>query len=1305
MNLSIISWNIRGLGRLEKVKAVKRLISEHKPGLLFLQESKLKDLTPSISRKLWNGPSIIKIFAPSIGSAGGLISMWNSEVFVVSNQFISHKFIAIIGNMKEHNFECGFLNIYGPTLEAEKGLFLNEISEFLDFIQECCLVDLPLKGGSFTWSNRRDPPTLVRLDRFLVTFDFIAFFQSIEQRLLNKSISDHNAIMLINDIYHWGPRPFKFFNYHFDEAGFVEMVSSNLLGTLAGRKKIGVIQLLKAAKIAIKDWSVKYSSIPEKSIKALEEEIQALESSLYQGQVDSRIHKRISELRGKLWQELRKEERAWLQKSRLKWFREGDRNTKFFHLSASNRRRYNSLNGILFNGARITDPAEIKCRVFEYFFKAYNTITAVVVEELDLPFNRISSIQQIGLESVFSEEEVWRAISSSDSNKAPGPDGFNMGFFKRFWPQLKEVIMKFFSDFHCGKGWEEGINHSFITLIPKKNNPESLDDYRPISLVGSMYKILSKVLACRINKCADTVISRSQFAFIQGRHILDCSFIANECIDEMVRRKAKGVVFKIDFKRAYDTIDWNFLIRIMKEMNFGDKWCDWVSQCISTASISVLVNGVPTERFRIARGLRQGCSMSPMLFNIVGEALHLYLSKAVEIGLFSGFSFGNGEGQINVSHLQFADDLMIFCEASLEQVMNVKRVLRVFELASGLQLNLKKSRIFGINIPETVLDSWADSVGCEIGKFPTEYLGLPLGPKRNSVALWEPIVDKFSYRLASWKSVSLSFGGRIVLLKSVLFSLPIYYMSLFKLPMSVYRKLTSLMANFLWGGSVDKRKIHWVKWADVCLPKTLGGLGLIDLEVQNRALLGKWIWKFANSKDCLWQNIIVSKYHYEPLSLLPNSCYRGKLSWIWGNIVNSFEKDDQFGICMRNNFKIQVGDGRLIRFWFDLWLCDVPLSVKFPRIFAVCSLKEGTIADFGSKVNGVWMWNIPLRRSLFDWECDQWNCFLDSLIGFRSNNYNMDWISWEGSSDGKFSVKSLVNKLSSRVFSDGEWKSLVWRGIVPPKVEIFTWLVIRKRIPVRVDLASRGVSFMNNILCPLCGLYPESVFHLLFNCTVAWQVWSRCAAYWGLSLAFPGDPGAFLLAWHGICPSEALDSIWHFLPFAILWTIWLFRNDMVFNNCQLDVVQLFFLVKTRAASWFKACAPDSICSLDDLILDPSIADRSGRFPRRPRIDLSWKAPPLGFLKMNIDGAMLSNGTKGGIGGIVRNSEFVSSRLILESDSVNAIDWISNPSLCPLIFKDLVASCRIIIEVNSVILRYIPRHLNTLADELAKKGIG
>ncbi|KAL4386453.1 hypothetical protein GQ457_09G021090 [Hibiscus cannabinus] len=128
----------------------------------------------------------------------------------------------------------------------------------------------------------------------------------------------------------------------------------------------------------------------------------------------------------------------------------------------------------------------------------------------------------------------------------------------------------------------------------------------------------------------------------------------------------------------------------MKMMNFDDKWCNWISNCISTASISVLVNGVPTDSFQIARGLRQGCSLSPMLFNIVGECLNLLLSKAVRASLFSGFVIGRGSNSMEITHLQFADDLIIFCDASLDQVRNIKRVLRVFELASGLQLNLKK---------------------------------------------------------------------------------------------------------------------------------------------------------------------------------------------------------------------------------------------------------------------------------------------------------------------------------------------------------------------------------------------------------------------------------------------------------------------------------------------------------------------------------------------------------------------------------------------------------------------------------------
>ncbi|KAL4353692.1 hypothetical protein GQ457_06G031150 [Hibiscus cannabinus] len=1379
MHCSSLSWNVRGLGRPEKVRVVRSLIMEQKPSFVFLQETKLSELCPAIRRKLMFSPDVEIVLSPSVGSAGGLISMWRRDTFVVSSQVVSQRFIAISGQLNSLKIDCGFMNIYGPSVEAEKDQFFAEVADFLDknqqpwcvggdfnaylhsgekrggpvsvaameffrrFIQETGLVDIPIKGGEYTWSNGRDPPTLVRLDRFLVNASFLSAFHHIEQCLLSKSISDHNAISLILDDQNWGPKPFKFFNYHLEEEGFIEMVHSCIQNTNGNRRRKGVLQLLKDVKGAIKDWSASRRNTPGLAIKALENEINVLELKQCNGCNDPLLSRNLAKLRSCLWKELRSEESVWLQKSRLRWFKEGDRNTKFFHLVASNRRRSNSLKGIRYKGASLFEPSKILRCAYEFFSEAYNNGLALEVEEFNLPFSCISQSQQSSLEGIFSVEEVWRAICSSDSNRAPGPDGFNMGFFKTFWSYLKEPIMKFFSDFYVGKNWEDGTNHSFITLIPKKQCPESLEDFRPISLVGGMYKILSKVLAGRLNPCADTIIGNSQFAFIKGRQILDCSFIANECIDEFVRKKLRGVVFKIDFSRAYDTVNWNFLISIMKKMNFGDKWCDWIYKCISSASISVLVNGVPTDRFSIARGLRQGCSLSPTLFNIVGEALSRLLSKAVEVGLFSGFRIGNGDSQSMVSHLQFADDLMIFCEASLEQVLNVKRVLRVFELASGLQLNLKKSRIFGINVAEDDLSSWAESVGCDVGHFPSNYLGLPIGPKRNSAALWDPVVVKFNTRLASWKSTTLSIGGRLVLLQSVLSSLPIYFMSIFRMPVAVYRKLSSIMANFLWGGSVDKRKIHWVKWSDVCLPKSLGGLGIVDLDVQNRALLGKWIWKFANDRDGFWKKVIASKYHYELNCLLPIAQHSGKHSWIWNGVMKSFGKDDQFGTCLRNNFIVQLGDGKSINFWNDSWVCEVPLRFKFPRIFAICQNKSGVVAEFGSKANGEWVWNIPLRRQLFDWEIEIWNSLLALLQGCRLNNFDHDWLSWGGSGSGEFSIKSVTNILHSSLPLCKEWIKQVWRGVAPPKVEIFMWLVIRQRIPVRVELAARGLSLSpnNNVFCPLCGQAPESVVHLMFNCIVTWKVWMSCLAFWGLSGVFPGDPESFLVAWHGSCVSKSKDSIWHLLPYAILWSIWLFRNDIVFAKSNFDFTRLFFLVRTRAASWFRARWPDSDCSIDAVISDLSLADKCSLSWKKPPPILAWETPPFGFVKINVDGAMVSNGSKGGIGGILRNSkgfclasfslsigsgpaifaeleainyglvwfftrgEKYGYRLILESDCSTALDWISNPSLCPPAFRSLVNRCKALIEANGVITRLIPRSINVEADSLAKVGVG
>ncbi|GMI69299.1 hypothetical protein HRI_000599200 [Hibiscus trionum] len=294
-----------------------------------------------------------------------------------------------------------------------------------------------------------------------------------------------------------------------------------------------------------------------------------------------------------------------------------------------------------------------------------------------------------------------------------------------------------------------------------------------------------------------SVVGESQFAFIPSQQILDCSLVANEVLDHARRSGHKAIVFKIDFQKAYDTVSWDFFILVLHACGFSETWCDWIKKCVSTASISILVNGSPTEAFNITRGLRQECSLSPLLFNIVGEALNLMLPKAVSRGIFNGINVGNRDQHLEISHLQFADDLLIFCNGEEIQARNVKRVLRVFELCSGLKLNLRKSRMFGINIQEEDLNSWARKIGCRVDNFPTEYLGLPLGATRNSAHLWDPVIKNFSVKLGGWKSKFLSLGGRITLIKSILNSLPVYFISLFKMPVAIYKKFNGLISKFL----------------------------------------------------------------------------------------------------------------------------------------------------------------------------------------------------------------------------------------------------------------------------------------------------------------------------------------------------------------------------------------------------------------------------------------------------------------------------------------------------------------------------
>ncbi|GJW91857.1 reverse transcriptase domain, reverse transcriptase zinc-binding domain protein [Tanacetum coccineum] len=283
----------------------------------------------------------------------------------------------------------------------------------------------------------------------------------------------------------------------------------------------------------------------------------------------------------------------------------------------------------------------------------------------------------------------------------------------------------------------------------------------------------------------------------------------------------------------------------MAQVNFGPKWCRWIFSCLTSTSVSVLINGSPSKEFKMKRGLRQGDPLSPFLFLIVAEALQVMTLEACNKGIFKGLSLDD-DGP-NISLLQYADDALFFGEWSVANARNLVRILDFFHDVSGLKINLAKSRIFGIGILMANVANIARAINCSYGSLPFNYLGLPVGKRMNKVDAWNGVVGKLSERLATWKINLLSIGGRLTLVKSVLGSLPLYYLSLFRAPVSVISQIEGLRRNFFWGSKENENKIVWVRWQKILADKKDGG-GVGCIKAKNMRLLGKWRWRYLGTE-------------------------------------------------------------------------------------------------------------------------------------------------------------------------------------------------------------------------------------------------------------------------------------------------------------------------------------------------------------------------------------------------------------------------------------------------------------------------
>lgn len=290
----------------------------------------------------------------------------------------------------------------------------------------------------------------------------------------------------------------------------------------------------------------------------------------------------------------------------------------------------------------------------------------------------------------------------------------------------------------------------------KKTNFVKVADFRPISLTARVYKIIAKVLAGRLRGVLEDTSSHTQGAFVRNRQIRDAVLVANEVVDE-TRMKKNGLVFKIDFEKAYDHVEWSFLDFVLEKKGFGLRWRNWIKGCLSFANFSVIINGRPRGKFGASRGLRQGDPLSPFHFILVVDVLSKILERANVSSLIEGLTVGREN--FEVTHLQFADDTIFFLKDNDQNWANLNSILESFCFISGLKLNKAKCSLVGINSESSNVERLTAVFGYGVGSWPLKYLGLPLGGNLKAVSFWTPVVERVEKSLKGWKKAFLSRGG------------------------------------------------------------------------------------------------------------------------------------------------------------------------------------------------------------------------------------------------------------------------------------------------------------------------------------------------------------------------------------------------------------------------------------------------------------------------------------------------------------------------------------------------------------------
>ena len=453
---------------------------------------------------------------------------------------------------------------------------------------------------------------------------------------------------------------------------------------------------------------------------------------------------------------------VWRQKSKELWLKLGDKNSKFFHLSTIIRRRRNNIDAIKNEeGTWIRESGQIRDNFRENFINLFKEEEVYFLEHLDhLVLRCITEEENKGLICIPTSKEIKDVLFQMQDLKAPGLDGFSAMFYKQLWPTVGNDVIKAVTSYFTVGSMPKEVNSSLIVLIPKLSNPLSVNHYRSISLCNVVYKIISKLLVGKLRPLLDKLISPSQSAFIPNRWIAGNQIIVQEILHSFKTRKTKPglMAIKLDLQKAYDRVNWKFLTAFLLHFGFNETFPRWIMAFVSSVSFEVVVIGGKSECFKPGRGLRQGDPLSPYLFILGQEVLSRLIENELRLKNVAGIKT-NISGP-TISHVMYADDVVLFSKASRKDAESLVRTLEKYCRWSGQAINRSKSGVFFSKHTQSQTRRSIKGI-LQVRNLKKEavYLGAPMFLSRAPSKDFAYLEDKIEAKLAGWRSKCLHGQG------------------------------------------------------------------------------------------------------------------------------------------------------------------------------------------------------------------------------------------------------------------------------------------------------------------------------------------------------------------------------------------------------------------------------------------------------------------------------------------------------------------------------------------------------------------